>query len=181
MFHRSDRLFLRPIWPEDWPGIFFGIADQEIVRNLASAPWPYSEDYARSFAARKIEPHEPRFLITTAQNAEVIGCIGLDLNDDEQDNTIELGYWIARKHWGHGFATEAGNAVIRVAKTLGYKRIVAEHFLDNPASGKVLKKLGFSSTGKIQKRLSLGRGEKSDTAGYELELVCDVAGMKDAA
>ena len=43
VFHRSDRLLLRPIWPEDWKSVLTGIADEGVVRNLARAPWPYSE------------------------------------------------------------------------------------------------------------------------------------------
>ena len=41
MFFRSERLFLRPVWPEDWQAILNGIADEAVVRNLARAPWPY--------------------------------------------------------------------------------------------------------------------------------------------
>ena len=42
MFFRSERLFLRPVWPEDWQAILNGIADEAVVRNLARAPWPLS-------------------------------------------------------------------------------------------------------------------------------------------
>jgi len=40
MFHRSERLLLRPAWPEDWQAVHAAIADEGIVRNLATAPWP---------------------------------------------------------------------------------------------------------------------------------------------
>ncbi len=169
MFHRSERLLLRPIWPEDWQGIFGGIADEGIVRNLARAPWPYHEDDARAFAQSSVNPAEPRFLITRAADAAVIGCIGLDLNDDEYTDAIELGYWVARAFWGQGIATEAGRAVLEIAATLGYGKVVASHFLDNPASGKVLSKLGFAPTGRVVERHSCGRGEKAPTAEYALE------------
>lgn len=49
MFHRTQRLFLRPVFPEDWEAIFVGIADEGVVRNLARAPWPYRADDARHF------------------------------------------------------------------------------------------------------------------------------------
>ena len=41
MFHRTERLLLRPAWPEDWEMILWGIGDERVVRNLARAPWPY--------------------------------------------------------------------------------------------------------------------------------------------
>ncbi|MEL7447001.1 MAG: GNAT family N-acetyltransferase [Pseudomonadota bacterium] len=170
MFHRSERLLLRPIWPEDWKGVFAGIADEGIVRNLSRAPWPYHENDARQFASRALEPHEPRFLITTAIDAKVIGCIGLDINDQEYADAVELGYWIARPSWGQGYATEAGRAVLRIARTLGHRSVVASHFLDNPASGTVLRKLGFVPTGRTIERHSCGRGEAAETAEYALDL-----------
>lgn len=166
MFHRSDRLLLRPIWPEDWEGVFAGIADEGVVRNLARAPWPYAAEDARKFTTMPVDPMFPRFLITRARDAQVVGCIGID----ETDGQVELGYWIARPFWGQGFATEAGAAVLEIARTLGHNQVVASHFLDNPASGAVLRKLGFEPTGRVVERHSCGRGEKAPTAEYALDL-----------
>ena len=172
VFHRSERLLLRPIWPEDWQGVLAGIADEGVVRNLARAPWPYEEKDARAFTALPIDPMCPRFIITRARDAAVVGCIGIDpLPPGEADPaTVELGYWIARQHWGQGFATEAGRAVLSIARTLGYQRVVGSHFLDNPASGKVLEKLGFQPTGRVVERHSCARGENAPTAEYAIEL-----------
>ncbi|MBV7259561.1 GNAT family N-acetyltransferase [Erythrobacter crassostreae] len=169
MFHRSDRLLLRPIWPEDWQGVLSGIADEGVVRNLASAPWPYAAEDARKFVSLPIDPMFPRFLITRARDAQVVGCIGIDAMDDDA-GVIELGYWIARPYWGQGFATEAGAAALKVARALGHQNLVASHFLDNPASGAVLRKLGFKPTGRVVERHSCGRGEDAPTAEYELSL-----------
>ena len=76
MFHRSERLLLRPPWPEDWQAVFAGIADEGVVRNMASAPWPYAKGDAREWCAQSQDPYAPRFLITLANSGEVIGCIG---------------------------------------------------------------------------------------------------------
>ncbi len=172
MFHRSQRLLLRPIWPEDWQALLAGIADEGVVRNLASAPWPYDESHAREFAARAVAPLYPRFLVTRAADGQAVGCIGLGpMSDAANDGEkIELGYWIARSFWGQGFATEAGAAVLEVAATLGHRELVASHFLDNPASGKVLRKLGFEPTGRVEERFSCGRGEMVPAIGYRLAL-----------
>lgn len=166
MFHRTERLFLRPAWPEDWEAIYKGIADEGVVRNLANAPWPYTAQHARDFARLPHDPANPRFLVMSPDRMELVGCIGIDPHGDD----IEMGYWISRKHWRQGFATEAGRAVIEIARMMGCKRIVASHYIDNPASGRVLRKLGFRPTGKADKRLSLGRGEAVEAIGYALDL-----------
>jgi len=174
VFHRSDRLLLRPVWPEDWKGILGEIADQAIVRNLASAPWPYREDDARAFTQLPIEPLYPRFVMTRADDACVVGCIGIDVlhapDTVDTANTVELGYWIGRDHWGQGYATEAGRAVLTIARAIGHKRVIAGHFEDNPASGRVLRKLGFTATGRRLMRHSCGRGEEAETIEYALDL-----------
>ncbi len=168
MFHRSHRLLLRPIWPEDWQALMAGIADEGVVRNLARAPWPYQECDARAFAAMPVEPLFPRFLITRARDAQALGCIGIERAGE--DGTVELGYWIARPFWGQGIATEAGAAVLEIAAMIGHRAAVASHFLDNPASGKVLRKLGFEPTGRIEERWSCGRGAPAQAAQYRRDL-----------
>lgn len=168
MFHRSSRLLLRPIWPEDWQSVLAGIADERVVRNLASAPWPYREENARAFVADTPAPMFPRCLITHAGTGQAIGFIGIDWVDGAQG--AELGYWIAQAHWGRGYATEAGAAMIAIARALGHGRLTAAHFSDNPASGRVLAKLGFEPTGKVHQRFSCGRGETAMALEYGLSL-----------
>lgn len=178
MFHRSERLLLRPPWPEDWRDVHAGIADEGVARNLASAPWPYADTDAQEWCAIPFVPHAPRFLVTLAGSGEVIGCIGigpLPVEDGGGDGTMELGYWIARRHWGCGYASEAARAIVEIARATGHPRIVASHFLDNPASGRVLRKAGFLPTGTIELRHSKGRGYEAQTIGYALALQRDGA------
>lgn len=158
MFIRSERLFLRPSWPEDWTDLFAAIADECVVRNLAQAPWPYTVEDAMAFARRGQEALLPHFLITLpgAAGARTVGCIGLSA----QHGDVELGYWIARDHWNQGYASEAARAVLRLSDALGHRRIVASHFADNPASGRVLAKAGFRRLAGETRRFSLGRGEE---------------------
>ncbi len=177
MFHLTRRLFLRPAWPEDWEAIYQGIADEQVVRNLARAPWPYSPDDARYFAELPHDPSSPRFMITLAGKAELIGCIGLDRHGDE----IEMGYWIARKYWGQGYATEAGRGAAEIARMMGYSRVRASHYLDNPASGKVLRKIGFLPTGSTEKLDCLARGTPVDAAAYEMNLCAAETNYRNVA
>ncbi len=139
---------------------------KSIVRNLASAPWPYAEQDAKDFVALPEDPRHPRFLITRADDAAVIGTIGIDRVRAD----VELGYWIAREHWGQGYATEAGRSAIAVARMLGHEVLSAGHFVDNPASGRVLRKLGFHPTGTVRDRRSKGRAQPARVVEYRLHL-----------
>lgn len=171
MFIRSERLFLRPSWPEDGTEIFAAIADERVVRNLALAPWPYTIEDAKGFARREQERLLPHFLITLpgAPGPQVIGCVSLARKPDE----VELGYWIAPGHWNHGYASEAVRAVLRLADALGHRRILAHHFADNPASGRVLTKAGFRPTGEETMRYSKGRGQDALSISYLRQIDCD--------
>ena len=115
-----------------------------------------------------------------AATAELIGCIGLD-PVEQDDRTLEVGYWIARKAWGQGYATEAGRAVLDLARMMGCARLHAGHYVDNPASGKVLNKLGFVRKPGIVMRHSLARGQAVPTAEYALNLEEDLSEVRKAA
>lgn len=170
MFHVTERLLLRPAWPEDADAIFGGIADEGLIRNLARAPWPYSRADAQAFAMRGQDPLLPNFLVTHpgSDGTRVVGSAGLG---ELEDGGVELGYWIARPYWNRGFATEAVRGVIEIARLLGHANLTAGHFADNPASGRVLRKAGFQPTGQIAKRHSCGRGEAVDCVMFALDLV----------
>lgn len=169
MFIRSERLFLRPGWPEDWRELHARIADEGVVKNLAQVPWPYTPEHARDFVGQPQDRRCPHFLITlptAGEPAALVGGIGLHRQDDE----VELGYWIARDHWGRGYATEASRAVLRLARTLGHRTLVSGHFIDNPASGAVLRKAGFKPTGRLRHQFSLARGYHAQMVEHRIEL-----------
>lgn len=169
MFSVTPRLLLRPGWPEDIDTLFAAINDKSLVRNLARAPWPYTRDDAAQFLATPRPMLQPNFLIFSrdGQVPRLLGCIGFG---DDGYGHIELGYWIVREHWGRGYATEAGRAVLDIARTLGHPEMQAEHFADNPASGKVLRKLGFRPTDRTTPRFSKGRGQEAEAVQFTLSL-----------
>ncbi len=169
MFARTERLLLRPSWPEDATAIHDAINDENIVRNLARAPWPYDKQAAMEFAAQPQDICAPHFLLwkRTAGDPVLVGSCGLGRNEA---GVLELGYWIARPYWGLGYATEAARAVIDIARMLGHSQIYAGHFADNPASGRVMRKLGFRATGTITKRHSRGRGHAVSCVDMQLDL-----------
>jgi RimJ/RimL family protein N-acetyltransferase len=170
MFARTERLLLRPGWAEDAPALARAIADEQVVRNLATAPWPFALQDAEAFLAAPRDPAMPSFLITERTQGEprIVGACGLGRRPS---GAVEMGYWIARPHWGQGFATEASLALIDIARTLKLPRLEASHFIDNPASGRVLEKLGFVATGLSAARYSCARGGEAIAKLYRLRLI----------
>jgi RimJ/RimL family protein N-acetyltransferase len=145
VFALTRRLTLRPGWPEDAPALSEAIGHEPVVRNLARAPWPYTLGDAEHFLSLPRTPHQPRFQIMTRGENRLIGGIELIALGA---GVHELSYWLTPTAWGHGYATEAGRAVIDIARhALGAERLLARYMIDNPASGRVLRRLGFAETG----------------------------------
>ena len=97
MFARTARLLLRPGWAEDAPTLAAAIGDERIVRNLATAPWPYRLRDAEAFLAQPRDPILPSFLVFERTDGEplLLGSCGLARRPS---GGVELGYWIARRH-----------------------------------------------------------------------------------
>ena len=77
---------------------------------------------------------------------------------------MELGYWLGRPYWGKGLATEAVRGAMTWAQgDWGRRLILAGHFADNEASGRVLSKCGFLYTGEVQRRFSRARSADAAT------------------
>lgn len=75
----------------------------------------------------------------------LIGACGYVI---DEAGVAEIGYWIGRAYWGRGFATEAARAIVTYCfGPCGYKRLACSHFADNPASRRVIEKLGFRRIG----------------------------------
>ena len=160
MFLRTERLFLRPPFPEDWREVFAGIAEEKTVRMMASAPWPYTPQDARDWCEGRVHSDGRICMVITLpgdSGAPVIGAIGWSPESGGQ----EIGYWIAPAHQRRGYATEALRGVVQTLRALGHRRLQAGHFVDNPASGRVLAAAGFRPTGAIEQTPSAGRGGAS--------------------
>jgi RimJ/RimL family protein N-acetyltransferase len=173
MFARTPRLTLRPAWPEDAPALAHAIAHEPVVHRLSNVPWPYGENEAAAFidgrGARDL------FCLIVAHDKgapAIVGGIGLHADGGHVPETShELGYWLTPAAWGRGYATEAGRAMVAIARhALGLRRIGSAHHHDNPASGRVLIKLGFRPTGATAAIDCRSRGHPVDTLLYALDL-----------
>ena len=171
MFARTPRLLLRPGFPEDAAALAMAIGDKAIVRNLAVVPWPYTLRDAEAFLATPRDPILPSLLIfeRTGEAPQLVGSCGLARRSS---GAVEMGYWVARPYWGRGYATEACEALVDIARALRLPSIEGSHFIDNPASGRVLEKLGFEPTGLVAPRMSCGRGKEVPARLMRLQLAC---------
>jgi RimJ/RimL family protein N-acetyltransferase len=170
MFARTSRLTLRPGWPEDAAAVAQAIAHEHVIANLSRVPWPYGEDDAQEWLATPRKATDICLLILShdAPAPRLIGAISLD---DTADGEPELGYWLTPSAWGRGYATEAGHAVLHMARhARGLTQVRARHFIDNPASARVLGKLGFRETGRA---VTISRARRREVAS--VTLVCDLA------
>jgi 8-oxo-dGTP diphosphatase len=148
---RTPRLLLRPLEPADAPEFHRLINDWDICRTLPDAPFPYpaqlATDWIDAAAADRAAGKAHQFAIVHEATATLIGCAGLRLSRDQK--SAELGYWLGRRHWGEGFGAEAaarlaawGFSEFLVAK------ITATVAAENPASIAILRRAGFTQTGK---------------------------------
>ncbi len=156
----TDRLILRPPQPGDEAAIYKGIADYDVVRMLARAPWPYLPEHAEQYVARTAtrDPAHDRPLAIVHRTHGLIGMSGLHSNEGER--LPEIGYWLARDHWGHGYATEATSAALVWARDgWGKRAVTSGHFVENAVSGRVLVKCGMLYTGVVAPQHCEARAE----------------------
>jgi RimJ/RimL family protein N-acetyltransferase len=158
----TGRLRLRPVTPQDSGRITELVADPRIHRMLARVPpgQTKAQTLAWIMTHERGRAADTNHVFALDQDGRLLGVIGADRTNTALP--FEIGYWIAPEAWGQGYCTEAGVALIRWLDACGKGRaLVAGHFADNPASGRVLAKLGFLPCGRDY-RHSEGRGGKAE-------------------
>jgi RimJ/RimL family protein N-acetyltransferase len=142
----TARLKLRPYVESDIAELLPLIGSREVAATTLRIAHPYTEQDARGFFALAREPGKTWLAITLRGDGRHIGGVGLRVDDSHQH--AELGYWLGVPYWGQGYATEATRELLRYGfENLGLHRIFASHFKHNPASGRILKKLGMRYEG----------------------------------
>jgi [ribosomal protein S5]-alanine N-acetyltransferase len=142
---QTERLILRPYTENDIAELVPLIGAREVAATTLHIPYPYTEQDAKELIACTRQGNLLRRTIRT-RDGKFIGGVGLNVEQDHQ--RAELGYWIGVPYWGQGYATEAARAMMRYGfDDLRLNRIFASHFSKNPASGRVLIKLGMGHEG----------------------------------
>ena len=140
------------------------VGDWDIAKWLSDVPFPYTEKHAEKFIKRS-SPDDLRFSVF--YDEILVGGVGVSF---EENNQLDLGYWIAKDYWGNGFATEASKGLIDYVKNeTEFKAITACYVKGNKTSAKVLKKLGFIKIGECEEYF-LSRKETMDCVDLILDL-----------
>ena len=125
------------------------INDFEVSKNLSRVPYPYTEDDACAFIVKMADGWRAGTdcpLAVLRKPDVFIGLCGIHPGQD-----WEFGYWLGKPFWGTGYATEAGRRAVAWAfDELKTETLNAGWFHDNPASGRVLEKLGFRAVGEAE-------------------------------
>ena len=136
----SERLILRPPRPSDIQSMTVWLSDFDVSKMTSRVPHPYGEGDAEAFLAMA---DEHRFVIQRKSDGIFLGMTGLHSQEG-----FEFGYWLGKPFWGLGYATEAAHRLVRYAfEALDQHTVHAAWFYDNPASGRVLAKLGARHNG----------------------------------
>jgi len=157
---------LRPLVPADAGALASHANDRDVWLNLRDRfPHPYSvrdaEEYITAVAAR---PLQTSFGVVV--DGEAAGSVGLIPGQDIERGTAEIGYWLGRAFWGRGIATEAVHAATLYAfDQLRMHRVFAVPFRRNPASARVLEKVGYVREG-VMRRSAIKNGELIDQIIY---------------
>jgi [ribosomal protein S5]-alanine N-acetyltransferase len=162
---RTTRLCLRALMPTDATRIQLLAGDQNVADTTSTIPHPYPDGAAETWIAGRGPDWDAgigaTFAIIDAAQDLLVGVAGLSINSSQSQ--AEVGYWIGVPYWGRGYATEAAAALITFAfDVLQLHRVEARHFSRNPASGRVMQKLGMTFEG-VQ-RESIRKGDQFEDA-----------------
>lgn len=140
----TRRLVLRQPKANDAEPLTAIANDRGIAVNLATMPHPYGIEDARAWIGKVTadRANARAFVVTQSTDDALIGACGI--GPTGRDDGMQIGYWIARHAWGHGFATEAARALVDHAFT----RFALPHLwcscrVTNEASRRVIEKCGF--------------------------------------
>jgi len=162
-FHpTTQRLILRAPTMTDMKVFVRLIGNYEVAKNLGPVPHPYNDTLFREFLvnadAQRRDGTDYNMAVTRAMDGAFLGMVSVHRH--VTDPTVELGYWYGRSYWGQGYATEGARPMLRFAfEDLGVEAVTSGFFVDNPNSGRVLEKLGFSAVGTKQRYCVSRRSE----------------------
>jgi RimJ/RimL family protein N-acetyltransferase len=161
---RTERLLLRAPALGDARAIAELAGDYEVASMTGTIPHPYSEEMAVDWI-ESLEAGEEGVAFAVDLGGDLIGCVGYRATEKDH---AEMGYWIGKPYWGRGYATEAARALILYAfASERFDFLTVGHFKENPASARVIAKLGFEASGEVLRDCA-ARNAKSRCLTYRL-------------
>jgi|SRR5215216_4380548 len=153
---RTEHLILRAFTLQDAPTVRRLAGVREVAEMIYPIPYPYEDGVAEEWITSHRPAYEAGKAVTLAVTLREGGtlCGAIELTINPQDVNAEIGYWLGVPYWGRGYATEAAREIVRYGfEKLGLHRIHSGHFARNPASGRVLRKIGMSYEGTRREHL----------------------------
>ena len=164
----TERLLLRPFDSEDAKDIQKLAGNRKVSEATRNIPYPYKDGIAEEWISNHVSCWKNRtgaiYAVTEKISKKLFGAVSLvEINGA----AAKLGYWMGEPYWDKGYSTEAAKALLQFAFTgMGVKKVIAEHLSSNPASGRVMEKIGMLYVNQIQK---LDRnGQMAQMEIYEL-------------
>ena len=152
----TERLTMRPFKLADAAEVQRLAGDRKVADTTLRVPHPYLDGMAEEW----ISTHAPAFAestgltlaLTDRKSGALVGAIGLDIRRGH--DSAELGYWVGTEFWNRGYCTEAAMALLDHGfERLQLNRIHAAHLKRNPASGRVLLKVGMQREGELRQHV----------------------------
>lgn len=152
----TDNLLLRLFKESDAEDVCHLCNNYNLYKNTLYLPYPYSIEDALSWIKSHLENFNNNkkfeFAITDKITGNLYGAIALTNNQNV--NNGEIAYWVGEKYWGNGYATEAAKSILEFAFIeKQYHKVFARHFSSNPASGKVIQKIGMKKEGVLREHV----------------------------
>jgi ribosomal-protein-alanine N-acetyltransferase len=166
----GKRINLRALRSSDEDGLCMHAKEREISR-FTFIPHPYRPDHARRFLEySRMQQRKEIGLhlgIEEKSSGQIIGVIGFE-GIDRHNRKVEIGYWLGKRYWHQGFATEAVTLALKYAfATLRMKRVYAHVFPGNETSERLLLGLGFTREG-VERASRVRRGRWMDCILYAI-------------
>lgn len=154
----TDRLVLQRVSSAHAAAVAEIIGDPRVYRMVARIPAGQTLAQTQAWISSQVDgaSADTDHAFAIMSDSRLTGMVGAHRTHNWEP--FELGYWLAPASWNQGFATEAAHAVINWLESRGQFGAVSGYFEDNPASGRVLSKLGFMKAGR-DVQFCLGRGE----------------------
>ncbi len=153
----TERLVLSQLQEGDIPFVTEYLQDKIFSDLTSNIPYPYSREHAEFWMKMSRESFENNTGYTFAvrnKEGKILGAIGLH---DREDDKAELGYWLGKPFWNKGYITEAATALIGFGfQELQLNKIYATYFLQNPASGRIMEKIGMEREALLKQHVRKG-------------------------
>lgn len=166
----TNRLILRLFESSDAKMVQTLAGNEEIANTTLGIPHPYPDGAAEAWIERIRNAYQKgeifSFAMVQKENGMLIGCVTLRVSKSE--NHADLAYWVGRPFWGQGYATEAAQRIVKFGfEGLCLHRILAAAMTKNPASYKIMHKIGMKSENNFPKQV-LKSGVYEDLVHYGL-------------